>query len=343
MAKILITGAAGFIGSCATKRFAENGWDVIGYDNLSRKGSDINAEFIKKSKNVQLVKGDVRDVEYLNEIFKKNKIDAVLHLAGQVAVTTSVINPADDFEINARGTFNIMEAVRNHGNDAIVIYSSTNKVYGKMENTPVIENNGRYEYQNLDNGINENYPLSFYSPYGCSKGAGDQYVVDYARIYGIRSSSFRQSCIYGPRQYGVEDQGWIAWFTIASLLGKPITVYGDGKQIRDILHVEDLVSAYELAIMNPNKIAGEAFNVGGGVSNTLSINELIKKIESESGKKLNYDISDWRPGDQKVFVCDTSKLQNVLGWEPKINVQDGLNELYQWTNSNIDQIRKILG
>ncbi|QWD60442.1 GDP-mannose 4,6-dehydratase [Polynucleobacter sp. MWH-UH35A] len=342
MGKILITGGAGFIGSNAACYFSEKGWQVVVLDNLSRKGANINCEFIQGLPNVIFKKGDIRDVNLVNQLIKQEGFNAILHLAGQVAVTTSLVDPEEDFEINARGTFNILEAIRKHSPNTVLIYSSTNKVYGKMENTSVIERNGRYEYENLQNGISEEYPLSFYSPYGCSKGAGDQYVIDYARIYGLRTISFRQSCIYGPRQFGVEDQGWIAWFTIASMLGKSITVYGDGKQIRDVLHVSDLVRAYDLAIQYSDKASGHAFNIGGGKSNTLSLNELVKKIEKESGEKIEYIQSDWRPGDQKVFVCDTSKINKFLGWNAVVGVNDGLGELYSWTTEHLDEIRKAL-
>jgi CDP-paratose 2-epimerase len=342
MSKILITGGAGFIGANAAEYFSNGGWEVFVLDNLSRKGANINLSYIKNLPNVNFIEGDIRSTEQLKHLFNKEPFDAILHLAGQVAVTTSLIDPEEDFEINARGTFNVLEAMRMYCPDATFVYSSTNKVYGKMENTSVIEKNGRYEYESLPYGINEEYPLSFYSPYGCSKGAGDQYVIDYSRIYGLNTTVFRQSCIYGSRQYGVEDQGWIAWFTIASMLKKPITVYGDGKQIRDVLHINDLVRAYELAIQNPEKVSGQAFNVGGGRENTLSLNELIKKIEMQSGERIDYTKSDWRPGDQKVFVCDTSKIGKALGWKPEVSVDHGLSDLHSWTSRNIDQIKDVL-
>ncbi|WVH09077.1 MAG: UDP-glucose 4-epimerase [Fluviibacter phosphoraccumulans EoVTN8] len=341
MSNILITGGAGFIGSTSALKYASLGYDVSVIDNMSRKGASENAYYLEKT-GIEIINGDIRDSELIKKLIESNRYTHVLHLAGQVAVTTSVVNPMDDFTTNALGTFNVLEAVREKSPETSIIYSSTNKVYGKMENATVHVNNGRYEYKDLVEGVSEDYPLSFYSPYGCSKGAGDQYIIDYARIYGLRSVSFRQSCIYGPRQYGIEDQGWIAWFTIASLLGKRITVYGDGMQIRDVLHVDDLVDAYIQAFDNIDSISGEAFNIGGGVNNTLSLKELIHLIETESGNKIDFDEADWRPGDQKVFVCNISKANEKFGWKPKINVQSGLKQLYNWTNKNLNAIDKIL-
>jgi CDP-paratose 2-epimerase len=251
-----------------------------------------------------------------------------------VAVTSSVVDPREDFEINVLGTFNVLEAVRRHRPEAFVIYASTNKVYGKMDDVGVVERDGRYAYDGLDGGVSEMRPLDFHSPYGCSKGAADQYVLDYARIYGMRTAAFRQSCIYGPRQFGVEDQGWVAWFIIASVLGKPITIYGDGKQVRDVLHVDDLVRAYEAVLQSPEKASGHAFNIGGGPKNTLSLLELIDLLERELGRPIKAKFDDWRPGDQKVFICDIDLPRQVLAWQPTIGVEAGVKGLIAWVKSN---------
>lgn len=345
--KILITGGAGFIGCNTAKKFIERGDEVIIFDNLSRKGTQSNIDWLRENGKFEFIKGDIRNYEDVKKVFVKNKdINVVMHFAAQVAVTTSVLNPREDFEINALGTFNILEAIRevyctgkvgrNHisNNAPIVIYSSTNKVYGKMEHVEVIERNGRYEYKDLPYGVSESKPLDFHSPYGCSKGAADQYVLDYSRIYGLKTVSFRQSCIYGYSQFGVEDQGWVAWFTIASILGKPITIYGDGKQVRDVLFIDDLVDAYIKAIENIDKINGKAYNIGGGPNNTMSLLELIAFLENLLGRKIVYSFDDWRPGDQLVFVCDVRRAKEDFGWEPKVSPQEGVLKLFDWVLEN---------
>ena len=228
----------------------------------------------------------------------------------------------------------MLEAVRTKSPESFFIDASTNKVYGKMENIGVEERNGRYEYRDLPGGVDERQPLDFHSPYGCSKGAADQYTTDYARIYGLRTVAFRQSCIYGTRQFGIEDQGWVAWFTIAAVLGKQITIYGDGKQIRDVLHVSDLARAYEAVYTHRDVSAGQAFNIGGGPGNTMSLRELLAYLESELGIKIPLQWSDWRPGDQPVFVCNVGKAQRLLGWQPTISVQDGVRKLIHWVRDN---------
>ncbi len=340
--KLLITGGAGFIGVNAAKYFVQQGWDIIVLDNLSRKGAQNNLNWLQGIINFDFINGDIRERQLVEQVFKEYSIDAILHLAAQVAVTTSVVDPRDDFEINAIGTFNLLEAARLFAPEAPFIYASTNKVYGKMEDVIVTERSGRYEYLEKTNGIAENYPLDFHSPYGCSKGAGDQYVIDYNRIYGLPTTSFRQSCIYGPRQFGVEDQGWVAWLAIASFLGRHITIYGDGKQIRDILHVNDLIHAYELAIENPDNIAGRAFNIGGGPDNTLSLLELIAILEGRLGRKIPFSYDQWRAGDQKVFVCNVDKAESNLGWKSEIDVATGVNRLYDWIKANCDLLKNVL-
>lgn len=334
MKTILITGGAGFIGINSARYFREKGWTVVLLDNLSRPGAAENLDWLRRQTQVQFERADIRDYDAVERVLAESRPDFVLHLAAQVAVTTSVTNPREDFEINARGTLNLLEAVRLKSPESFFINASTNKVYGKMQDIEFVERNGRYEYRDLLNGVGEEYPLDFHSPYGCSKGVADQYSVDYARIYGLATVSFRQSCIYGTRQFGVEDQGWVAWFTIASLLGKPITIYGDGKQIRDVLHVDDLVRAYEAAWERREAVAGQAFNIGGGPNNTLSLLELISFLKEDTASDTRIDWSDWRPGDQRVFVCNLNKAQEMLGWQPVIGVRRGVADLISWVGQN---------
>jgi len=279
------------------------------------------------------VRGDVRDYDLLAGSIRD--ADAVLHLASQVAVTTSVEQPREDFEINALGTFNVVEAVRHQCPDAALLYASSNKVYGGMEGVAIVEADSRYEFADFTEGIPENFPLDFHSPYGCSKGAGDQYVIDYARIYGLRSVSLRQSCIYGRRQFGVEDQGWVAHFIIAACLGRPITIYGDGKQVRDILYISDLIRAYELAIQQIDKVSGSAINLGGGPDNTITIwTEFAPMLESLLGRPVDVAYEEWRPGDQQVFIANVERAAERLGWRPSISPSQGIGELYEWVSSN---------
>jgi len=331
---ILITGGAGFIGINAAHRFISSGWDVTVLDNLSRRGAKKNLEWLKSVHTFEFVNTDIRNAEKIDDLLRNSSPDVLLHLAGQVAVTSSVENPRDDFDINARGTLNLLEAVRRFSTKTFFINASTNKVYGKMDDLKVNELEKRYEYKSLNDGVNEDRALDFHSPYGCSKGVADQYCIDYSRIFGLRTVSFRQSCIYGPRQFGVEDQGWVAWFIIANVLGKPITVYGDGKQIRDVLYVDDLIQAYELAIQNKDRVNGHAFNIGGGQPNTLSLIEFITILEAHQGARLSVSWSDWRPGDQKVFVCDIRKARDIMGWQPVTSVKKGLATLIDWTQCN---------
>ena len=332
--KIIITGGAGFIGINSAHSFASRGWDVVILDNLSRKGAKLNLEWLKQHHEFELVEADIRDAAKVFDVVNQHKPDVILHLAAQVAVTTSVINPREDFDINALGTLNLLEAIRLKSPETFFINASTNKVYGKMEDLGVIERNGRYEYENLASGVAESRNLDFHSPYGCSKGAGDQYTIDYARVYEISTVTLRQSCIYGPRQFGVEDQGWVAWFTIAALLDKELTIFGDGKQIRDVLHVQDLVAAYHAAIEKKDRITGSAINIGGGANNTMSLLELLKFLETTLDKKITPIWDDWRPGDQPVFVCDLAKAKIQLDWSPSISVESGVVKLIHWVQQN---------
>lgn len=333
--KTIVTGGAGFIGSNASSRYLKQGHRVVVIDNLARDGVRKNLEWLRPQGDLEFHQVDIRDGSQLTRLFEQHHdADQVLHLAAQVAVTTSVVSPREDFEINALGTFNVLEAMRHTGMTAPIIYASTNKVYGEMTSVGVVERSGRYAYQSLPAGVSEEHNLDFHSPYGCSKGSADQYVIDYHRIYGLRTIVFRQSCIYGYRQFGAEDQGWVAWFMIATQLGRPITIYGDGKQVRDILFIDDLLDAYDAAFAVADKAAGRAYNIGGGADNVLSLKELVAYIETRSSKPISAGSADWRPGDQKVFVSDIRRANSELGWAPKITCPHGLDLLYDWIHEN---------
>jgi CDP-paratose 2-epimerase len=335
--KIVITGGAGFIGSNAASRYLHRGDEVIIVDDLSRVGAEQNLKWLFSQGPITFEKVNLTNANHVNNIFAKHSdTNLVLHLAGQVAVTTSVTDPRADFEANALGTFNVLESIRAAEIESPLIFSSTNKVYGEVEDIGIVEQNGRYSYAKLPQGISEHQRLDFHSPYGCSKGAADQYVRDYHRIYGLQTVVFRQSCIYGYRQFGVEDQGWVAWFIIATLLGRPITVYGDGMQVRDILFIDDLLDGYDAAAANIKISAGKVYNIGGGPDNTMSLLELLGYLERQSGKPVPYKQDGWRPGDQKVYVSNIRRAEEELKWTPKVNVQQGLNLLYDWVSSNKD-------
>ncbi|OGK09770.1 CDP-paratose 2-epimerase [Candidatus Roizmanbacteria bacterium RIFCSPHIGHO2_01_FULL_35_10] len=332
--KRLIIGGAGFIGINLAEYLLTKGEDVLIFDNLSRKGTSLNFAWIKKTyPQVKFVKGDIR-TDYKKLVALLGKVDVAYHLAGQVAVTNSVADPRYDFENNAIGSFNVLEAARLSDKPPILFYSSTNKVYGAMEDVKTVKKKTRYEFKKFPNGISEKRLLDFHSPYGCSKGMADQYFRDYARIYGLKTVVFRQSCIYGKRQFGIEDQGWIAWFIIAILLNKPITMYGNGKQVRDILFITDLIQAYELAEKNIKKTSGQIYNIGGGKKFTLSLLETFAYLEKLYSKKINYKTSDWRPGDQPIYVSDISKAKEDFGWSPKISPEKGVKFLFDWVKQN---------
>ncbi len=334
----LITGGAGFIGSNYAQRLIQRGEQVTIFDNLSRAGAPRNLAWLKDQfgeNRFKLIVGDVRSADQMAEAAKDAEV--IVHLAGQVAVTTSVTNPRDDFEANALGTFNALEAARTSGRNPIFLYASTNKVYGGMDDVPLREEATRWLYADLEYGCAETQPLDFHSPYGVSKGTGDQYVRDYSRIYGLRSVVFRQSCIYGPRQFGIEDQGWLAWMMIAAVTGKQITIYGDGKQVRDVLHVYDLLNAYDAAIEKIDIAKGQIYNMGGGTRNVLAVwAEFGPILEKLLGKKIEVARGDWRPGDQKVFYADYRKAKRELGWEPKIDLEEGMEMLFEWVKANKD-------
>ena len=332
--RVLITGGGGFVGCNAARYFGARNWNVTVLDNLSRVGADQNLLWLSDGTTFDFEKVDVRDKVAVDRVIADGSFDAVIHLAAQVAVTTSVVDPRADFMINALGTFNLLDAVRRYSPEAVFIFASTNKVYGKIAGASSVLRGNRYAYVDRPHGIPESEPLDFLSPYGCSKGTADQYTLDFARIYNIPTVSFRQSCIYGPRQFGVEDQGWVAWFAIATLLGRDITIYGDGKQVRDVLHVQDLVRAYEAAIRAPEKVAGQAFNVGGGPDHTLSLLELVELLERRLHRKIPLRWGSWRPGDQQVYVSDIRKLQQALDWKPEVPATQGISQLVDWVQQN---------
>ncbi len=337
MGKLLVTGGCGFIGSNLMDRLLARGERAVAFDNLSRRGAVKNADWLraKYGARFELIQADVRDARAIADA--AHDADTIYHLAGQVAVTTSVTDPRTDFEINALGTFNVLEAARTSGRNPIFILASTNKVYGGMDDVAVVERATRYEFRDLPGGVSEAQPLDFHSPYGCSKGSADQYARDYNRIYGLRTVVFRQSAIYGTRQFGVEDQGWLAWFIIAAVLGKPITIYGDGKQVRDMLYVDDLLDAYDAAVARIDRVAGQVYNMGGGPRNSLSVwTEFSPMLEKLLGKPIPVARGDWRPGDQRVCVYDCSKAARELDWQPKISVKVGVERLFNWVKGNAD-------
>jgi CDP-paratose 2-epimerase len=329
---VLITGGAGFVGTNLAHRLLSEGHRVCLFDNLSRAGVEENLRWLKQTHGdrVRLEAADVRD---FSAVFAAvSRASQVFHFAAQVAVTTSLIDPIYDAEVNARGTVNVLEAVRAQKTPPPLVFTSTNKVYGKLEDIELRQRGLRYEPVEAtirERGISETRPLDFHSPYGCSKGAADQYVRDYARSYGLPTVVFRMSCIYGPHQFGNEDQGWVAHFLIRALEGRPITLYGDGLQVRDILFVEDLIEALLLAQENMSRLAGEVFNIGGGAANTTSLLELIEAVNDLHGG-CEVDYADWRAGDQHYYVSDTRKFQAAAGWSPHVGTAEGVQRLYEW-------------
>ncbi|TCU09675.1 NAD-dependent epimerase/dehydratase family protein [Rhizobium sullae] len=349
-APIVIAGGCGFIGCNVADSFLRQHEDVIVLDNLSRPGVDQNLRWLKDNHGdrVHPVLADVRDLRGIEPAFADAK--AVFHFAAQTAVTTSLLQPIDDFEANARGTINVLEAVRSAGRNAAVIFASTNKVYGNLEDMQMVALDDRYiplDETIRAHGISEEHKLDFCTPYGCSKGVADQYVLDYAKSYGLPTAVLRMSCIYGPRQFGTEDQGWVAHFLIRALQGEAISIYGDGKQVRDILHVNDAVAAYRAALASIDRIKGHAFNLGGGPHNSVSIQIVLREIEHLAGRSLHTSHSDWRAGDQLFFVADTRALQKVSGWKAQIKWRAGIRDLHEWLIGNrfgggLAQARRVM-
>jgi CDP-paratose 2-epimerase len=337
--KVLITGGAGFIGSNAASRFLRRGDEVVLLDNLSRKGAEANLSWLWPQGNLSFVNVDIRDSARITTIFRDHTdASLVLHLAAQVAVTRSIVDPRLDFEINLLGTLNVLEAARMARLTAPIIYSSTNKVYGQLKDVDLFDEDDR-AFDRLGHGIPEERQLDFHSPYGCSKGAADQYVRDYNRIYGLKTVVMRQSCVYGTRQFGVEDQGWVAWFAIAAATGKSLTLYGAGKQVRDILYVDDLIDAFEAAAGNISAAAGRAYNIGGGPENAVSLLEVINFIEGRNARRIPRRLAAERTGDQRLYVSDIRRAQQDFGWTPRTGWRVGLDHLCGWVNENLDYLR----
>jgi CDP-paratose 2-epimerase len=334
---ILVTGGAGFVGSNLVNSLLDDGLRVTIFDAFLRQGAYDNVAWLQqnpRSAKLSVIKEDVRNFAAVRDAV--TTADIIYHLAGQVAVTTSVTDPRADFEINATGTLNVLEAARLSGCRPPVIFTSTNKVYGGLEELDVVEERDQYRFRHLPQGVAESQPLDFHSPYGCSKGAADQYTRDYTRIFGLPTVVFRMSCIYGPRQFGTEDQGWLAHFIIAALTGRPITIYGNGKQVRDVLFVEDLVRAFRLAIEKIDQVKGEVFNIGGGPSNALSVWAQFSRYLAElKGEPVSAQFDDWRPGDQPCYVSNIEKIREQLGWQPLIDKATGIGRLGQWVGSNL--------
>jgi CDP-paratose 2-epimerase len=331
---VLITGGAGFIGTNLAHRLLHGGRSVRIYDNLSRPGAEQNLRWLRAAhgSRMQVEHGDIQSTARLRGALAD--IETVFHLAGQVAVTTSLADPRGDFAVNAAGTVNLLELIRQTGRRTALVFTSTNKVYGALDDIPIVELATRYHPAANLRGIDEARPLSFQSPYGCSKGAADQYVLDYARGYGVDATVFRMSCIYGPHQYGTEDQGWVAHFLIRAQQDLPITIYGDGKQVRDLLYVDDLIEAFLRAEGHLPEIAGQVFNIGGGPDNVLSLRELVEQIATLNGSPPEIAYGPWRTGDQRWYVSDPRKFERATGWRPKTNVEQGIRQLHQWISIN---------
>ncbi len=339
--KYLITGGCGFLGSNVAERLLREGTaKVTVADNLSRLGSSLNLDWLRTRGLARYVYADVRNVNDVDTVIAEDPPDVVLHLAGQVAMTTSLKNPRLDFETNVLGSINVLEAVRRFAPQAAVIYSSTNKVYGDLENLRYDETETRYRLHDYPNGLPEECPLDFHSPYGCSKGAADQYMLDYSRMFGLNTAVFRHSSMYGGRQFATYDQGWIGWFCEKVLeqrrapATRAFTISGNGKQVRDVLHVDDLVDLYLAAARQITAVRGHAFNIGGGMENSLSIVELLRFLGQEIGVPPRFEQIAVRESDQKVFVADVQKAKRLLGWSPKVSWQSGLRRMIEWVGGN---------
>ena len=334
--KVLVIGGAGFIGcNIAARRILEGKHSVLILDNLSRRGTAENLRWLRTLGSFEFIRADIRRSVELEALFSEHPdIDVVYHMAAQGAVTLSVTDPREDFEVNALGSFNVLEAIRRGPARPVLIFASTNKVYGGMEDVEIVEVDGRYAYRDFPDGMTESRTLDFHSPYGCSKGAADQYVRDYARIYGLETITFRQSCIYGHRQFGFEDQGWVAWFTIQAVLGRPITIFGDGKQVRDMLYVEDLLDAYDAAMEKRDVTRGRIYNVGGGPFNRMSLHDLVAYLEQLTRRRVSVSYDGLRPGDQPVFVSNVDLAKSDFGWVPKTSPQEGVRKLFEWVSEH---------
>lgn len=339
--KYLITGGCGFIGTNLALEVLSRGKDLVLFDNLFRSGSDMNLALLKSKGKFKFYPSDIRNWNDVDVCIKEERPDVIFHLAGQVAMTTSILNPRLDFETNTLGTFNLLEAIRKHNSEAIVLYSSTNKVYGDFQQLNFVENELRYTCPDYPDGFDENISLDFHSPYGCSKGAADQYLLDYYRIHGIKTCVFRHSSMYGSNQHSTIDQGWIGWFCRQALqtkysdLNHNFTISGNGKQVRDVLHADDVVSLYFTAVDNFERVKGKVFNVGGGVKNSLSLLELFRMLESHLDIKLNYNVIDSRESDQLIFIANNASITEKIKWSPKISKEEGIKKFINWQIKNL--------
>ena len=335
--RVLITGGCGFLGANLAAAVLERGGQPIIFDNLSRRGAAANLNWLRGRGRLSFLFGDTADATAMSRVVAETGPDAVFHLAGQVAMTTSISDPRRDFATNALGALNVLEAVRQFCPEVPILFSSTNKVYGDLEQLTYTETPSRYRVDAYPRGFDERLPLDFRSPYGCSKGAADQYMLDYARIYGLRTVVFRHSSIYGARQFATFDQGWIGWFcqqaigSAVGVLAEPVTISGNGKQVRDVLHGEDLGRLYFAALDRIDSIAGEAFNIGGGMANSLSLLELFTLLEELVSIDLRYRQLPPRQSDQKVFVADIGKAKRMLGWQPQLSAREGISRMLEWT------------
>jgi len=337
--KLLITGGCGFLGSNLASDALARGDELVVFDNLYRNGSRDNLIWLQSQGKFTFEHGDIRNQNDITRIIHSFKPEAIFHLAGQVAMTTSIANPRMDFEVNAMGTHNLLEAVRQQAPDATVVYSSTNKVYGDLEQYTYSETDTRYQCIEHPGGFNEQTQLDFHSPYGCSKGAADQYMQDYARIFGLKTVVFRHSSMYGGRQFATYDQGWVGWFcqktveTRNGLLKEPFTISGTGKQVRDVLHADDMKRLYMAAVRHIDTAKGQAFNIGGGITNSLSLLELFSLLEEIASVKLSYTRLPVRESDQRVFVSDLTKAKKLLEWQPMVCAQQGVARMVEWVSA----------
>ena len=334
--KLLVVGGCGFLGSNLASHGIKLGWDVTVFDNLSRFGAASNLEWLKTLGNFKFVHGDTRNRNDVDRVIKEGQFDAVFHLAGQVAMTTSIADPYKDFQTNTMGTVHVLDAIRRFSPQTVMTFSSTNKVYGDLEQYTYDEGEKRYTCKEFPKGFDESVPLDFRSPYGCSKGAADQYMLDFARIFGIKTIVFRHSSMYGGRQFATYDQGWVGWFCDKAVEKKkipdcePFTISGNGKQVRDILHAEDMISLYYNALKNADKIAGQVFNIGGGYDQSLSLLELFDMLNDILGIKMEFIQLPPRISDQKVFVADITKISNAIGWKPQVTARVGVEKMIKW-------------
>lgn len=338
--KFLITGGFGFLGSNISSEVLRRGDELVVFDNLYRMGSYQNQEWLKKQGEFEFIHGDIRNSNDVNRMIKDHKPDVVYHLAGQVAMTTSIADPRMDFEVNAKGSFNILNALRLHSPETSIIYSSTNKVYGDLEQFQYRESQTRFECIDKPNGFDESINLNFHSPYGASKGSADQYMLDFARIYDLKTAVFRHSSMFGGRQFATIDQGWLGWFTQKAIdikngsVKDVFTISGNGKQVRDLLYASDCVALYLKAAEKIETIKGQAFNIGGGIENSSSLLELIKFLEQELQIEMTYKQLPPRESDQRVFIADITKAQKQINWTPKISKEEGIRKMIEWVSKN---------